>query len=365
MDITNIPDQKEFDNHELVAFCNDAEAGLSAIIAIHNTTAGPAMGGCRMMRYGTYNEALADVLRLSKGMTYKNIMAGLPYGEGKAVIVADPRKEKTPELLMAFAQQVARFGGRFITGEDVGTTVVDIEVMRRVTSHVRGIPENGPGDPAPMTALGVLKGIETAVKRRLKASDLKGVRIVVQGLGAVGGRLLTLLHEAGATLIVSDIDAERVEAARIQFSATAAPPHLCHVVEADVYAPCALGGTLSERTIADLRDSIIAGAANNQLATAEDGRRLADRGILYAPDYVINAGGVISGALEGPSFDRAELLKHVGCIADTLHEIFVRAEAEKLPTSMVADAMAQERLARARRIRAQKSPIAEAGSKTL
>ncbi len=171
---------EEFDNHELVAFCCDAGTGLLAIIAIHDTSAGPAAGGCRIMRYATFADALADVLRLSKGMTYKAIMAGLPLGGGKAVILADPRKEKTPELLMAFAERVAWLGGTFITGEDVGTTVADIEVMRRVTPHVRGIPANGPGDPSPMTALGVLKGIEAAVKYQLRAHDLKGIRVIVQ-----------------------------------------------------------------------------------------------------------------------------------------------------------------------------------------
>jgi leucine dehydrogenase len=339
---------EEFDNHELVAFCRDAGTGLSAIIAIHDTSAGPAAGGCRMMRYATFADALTDVLRLSKGMTYKAIMAGMPFGGGKAVILADPRKEKTPELLMAFAERVARLGGTFITGEDVGTTVADIEVMRRVTPHVRGIPANGPGDPSPMTALGVLKGIETAVKHQLRAHDLKGIRVIVQGLGAVGWRLSKLLRNAGAILIASDIDLELMEKARTQLGATIVPPDHSPAAEADVYAPCALGGTLSERTIGDLRVSIVAGAANNQLATAEDGRRLADRGVLYAPDYVINAGGLISGALEGPSFDHAELLERVGQIPKTLRDLFTRAEAEKLPTSIVADLTAQERLAQAR-----------------
>src|SRR5260221_904991 len=339
---------EEFDNLELVAFCCDAGTGLLAIIGIHDTSAGPAAGGCRIMRYATFADALADVLRLSKGMTYKAIMAGLPLGGGKAVILADPRKEKTPELLMAFAERVAWLGGTFITGEDVGTTVADIEVMRRVTPHVRGIPANGPGDPSPMTALGVLKGIEAAVKYQLRAHDLKGIRVIVQGLGAVGWRLSKLLRDAGAILIASDIDLERTEKARIQLDATIVPPDHCAAAEADVYAPCALGGILSQRTIADLRVSIVAGAANNQLATAEDGRRLADRGVLYAPDYVINAGGLISGALEGPSFDHAELLERVGQIPKTLRDLFTRAEAEKLPTSIVADLTAQERLAQAR-----------------
>jgi leucine dehydrogenase len=343
-----VVDHPEYDDHELVAVCRNAESGLTAIIALHDTSAGPAMGGCRVARYPALDDALTDVLRLSKGMTYKNIMAGLPYGGGKAVVVADPRTEKTPALLRAFAQAVERLGGSFITGEDVGVTVADIETMRSVTSHVRGIPLNGPGDPSPMTARGVFRGIQTAAMRRLGAADLKGVRVVVQGLGAVGMRLAALLNEAGATLFVSDIEQRRIEEAAHRLGAIGVAANACHAIEAEVYAPCALGGTLSERTIAELRVQVVAGAANNQLATPEDGRRLAEREVLYAPDYVINAGGVISTALEGPSFDPGKLVAHVDMIPVTLAGIFARAAAEGLPTSVVADRVARERLIQAR-----------------
>jgi leucine dehydrogenase len=341
-------DHKEFSNHEMVIVCRDEAAGLSALIAIHSTTAGPAMGGCRISAYQTEDEAITDVLRLSRGMTYKNVMAGLPFGGGKAVIVADPHTEKTPQLLRAFATRVDRLGGTFITGEDIGTTVTDIETMRAVTPHVRGIPENGPGDPSPMTALGVFAGIQAAVGHQLKIPNLKGVRVIVQGLGAVGMRLAKMLNDARARLIVSDIDHERVIRVCDRFGATAASPESCHAEEADVFAPCARGALLRKETIEDLRVSVVAGAANNQLATSRDGQRLMDRGILYAPDYVINAGGVISTALEGPSFDGTILLERVHRIADLLREIFHRADAEAIPTSVMADRMAEERLAKLR-----------------
>lgn len=344
----------EYDDHELISFCRDAEAGLTGIIAVHDTAAGPAMGGCRMATYRSVENALTDVLRLSKGMSYKNIMAGLPYGGGKAVIIADPRTQKTPQLLTAFARNVERLNGSFITGEDVGTTVADIQLMRRYTGNVRGIPENGPGDPSPMTALGTFHAIEAAVRHRLGASDLKDIRVVVQGLGAVGMRLAALLHDAGASLVVSDIDPARVEDATARFDATPALPTACHLVDADVYAPCALGATLNESNIAELRATVVAGAANNQLATPEDGRRLADKGVLYAPDYVVNAGGVISTALEGLSFNHDVLMLKVATIASTLQTIFARADHQQLPTSVVADRMAQERLAAARAERAIK-----------
>ncbi|GGE20188.1 leucine dehydrogenase [Aureimonas endophytica] len=339
---------REFDAHELVATCFDARSGLNAIIAVHDTSAGPAMGGCRIAPYQDMDAALTDVLRLSRGMTYKNIMAGLPYGGGKAVIVADPKAQKTPALITAFARRVGQLGGTFVTGEDVGTTVEDIQLMRQVTPHVRGIPENGPGDPSPMTALGVFCGIEAAVRHRLGRGDLAGSSVIVQGLGAVGFRLAELLHRAGVRLIISDLDPQRLTAARTAFGATIIEPDRCHAAEADVYAPCAMGGGMNARTIPELRVAIVAGAANNQLSTPTDGERIASRGILYAPDYVINAGGVISTALEGPGFDRAILLARVKRIATTLEEIFGRAAGQKLATSQVAEEMARERLVIAR-----------------
>lgn len=338
-------DHSEFDDHEAVVFCRDPRSGLSAIIAIHDTSAGPAMGGTRMIDYRSEADAMTDALRLSRGMSYKNVMAGLPYGGGKAVIIGDPGTDKSAERLKAFARHVDRLGGTFITGEDVGISVNDVQTMRSVTPHVRGIPENGPGDPSPMTALGVFEGMKAAVRHRHGSADLHGARVLIHGLGAVGMRLAPLLHEAGAKLVVTDIDAEKTRAARARFRAEVASPDAWSDAEMDIYAPCALGATLNEFTIPALKATVIAGAANNQLATRSDGQRLFNRGILYAPDYVINAGGVISTALEGPDFDATALHERVVAIGDTLQALFQQAESSGTPTSEVADQIARERLA--------------------
>lgn len=337
----------EYKDHEHVQFVCDINAGLMAIIAIHSTVAGPAMGGCRMRTYGSADDALTDALRLSSGMTKKNIMAGLPYGGAKAVIIGDPKAQKDPTLLRAFASRIQDFGGRFITGEDVGISVEDVEIMRSVTPHVRGIPQNGPGDPSPMTALGVFGGIRKAVELRLGKDDLVGVRVLVQGLGAVGNNLADLLHRAGAKLFVCDIDEKRVTDAATAYGAVAVSSCDWQDAEVDLYAPCALGATLEESSIARLRAKIVAGAANNQLSTPEDGMRLFNRGILYAPDYVINAGGVMSTALEGPNFDQSELLARVNSIASTLETVFSKSREENRPTSEIADRLAAQRLAEA------------------
>ena len=341
-------DNLEFDGHEAVLFCHDRPSGLRAIISIHNTNVGPAMGGCRMAAYTSENEALTDVLRLSKGMSYKNIMAGLPFGGGKAVIIANPATDKSPELLKAFAAQVEKLGGHFITGEDVGIGVPDVQVMRTVTPHVRGIPENGPGDPSPMTALGVFESMKVAVQHAFSRDTLRDIGVHVQGLGAVGMRLSALLAEAGAKLVVSDVDSNKCEEAASRFSAEVIATDQWPDADAEIYAPCALGATLNEETIPKLQSAIVAGAANNQLARPEDGNRLHEKGTLYIPDYVINAGGVISTALEGPTFDRNILLKRVTGIAETVEAIITRAKDEQIPANIIADKMAQEKLMAAR-----------------
>jgi leucine dehydrogenase len=337
----------EFSDHEVVAFCSDPDSSLRAIIALHSTRAGPAMGGCRIADYADTDAALTDVLRLSKGMSYKNIMANLPYGGGKAVIIANPRTEKTPAKFAAFARHVERLNGSYITGEDVGTTVADMELMRLTTAHVRGIPANGPGDPSPMTARGVFGGIRAAVSNVHGAADLDGITVCVQGLGGVGSHLACLLHEAGAKLLVADVDAARTEKAVAAFGATIVSAAECHAAKADVFAPCALGAVLNASSISEIKARIVAGAANNQLARETDGALLHTRGILYAPDFVINAGGVISTALEGPGFDPNELTDRVDRIADTLRLVFECADAERQPTSQIAVRMAEERLAAA------------------
>jgi leucine dehydrogenase len=337
-----------FDDHEQVVFCSDAEAGLRAIIAIHDTTLGPALGGTRMWSYLSEAVALEDALRLSRGMTYKNALANLPYGGGKAVIIGSADTDKTPELLRAFARHVNRLAGRFITGVDVGLAKADVDSMAEVTPHVRGTSNGRVGDPAPYTTLGVFKGIEAAVAHQLCSDNLQGVSVCVQGLGAVGMRLCRLLHRAGAVLTVADIREAAVRHAEEQFGATAVDPRHAHATDVDVFSPCALGAVLNHQTIPEIRARVVAGSANNQLARDEDGALLWKRGILYAPDYVINAGGVMAIAQDGPEFDPQRLLRDVLRIAETLRHVFERAEAEGIPTSVIADRMAKERLARSR-----------------
>ncbi len=339
-----------FAGHEQVAFFADAATGLRAIVAIHDTRLGPALGGCRFWPYPDDEAALHDVLRLARGMTYKSALAGLPLGGGKSVIIGDPRTAKTPELLTTFGRCVERLGGLYIVAEDVGTTTADMAVIRQATRHVAGL--TGPdysGDPSPATAFGVFEGIRAAVRHRLRRHDLAGVHVVVQGLGAVGRKLSERLAAAGARLTVSDIDAARTAAAERELGATVVPPDAVLDVAADVFAPCALGGIIDDETVARLRVAVVAGSANNQLAESRHGAALAARGILYAPDYVINAGGVINVAHEplgrpGRRYDRERAFAQVAAIGPTLAAIFERAAREGLPTDVVADHIAEERL---------------------
>ncbi|MES2116091.1 MAG: Glu/Leu/Phe/Val dehydrogenase dimerization domain-containing protein [Pseudomonadota bacterium] len=332
----------EFSHHENVVFCRDAASGLSAIIAIHSTVLGPGLGGCRMAPYGSDMDALSDVLRLSRGMTYKNALAGLPYGGAKAVIIGDPYADKTPAMLAAFGRHIEHMAGRYITGEDVGISVADMEAARSATAHVRGIAEGGAGDPSPATAYGVFAGIQAALLHRTGSHDLRGKIVSLQGLGNVGMHLLDALASAGAEVYVSDVRPDRVAAAVSRYGARTVEASDAHQVQADVFAPCALGAVLNASSISELGAGIVAGAANNQLALPEDGERLRARGILYCPDYVINAGGVISIAHEGPCFERARMLREVARIGDTLGAIFRDAEAASLPTEVVADRRAEE-----------------------
>lgn len=336
----------EFDSHEQIIAFHDRGSGVRAIIAIHDTRLGPAMGGTRMWPYASSVEALTDVLRLSRGMTYKNAVAGIDFGGGKAVIIGDPARQKSPALLRAYARRVDSLRGLFITGEDVGMGQEDIEIIADHTAHVRGT-RAGLGDPSPYTALGVVSGIRAAVAAALGRSELAGLRISIQGLGHVGMNLARRLAQAGARLIVSDLRAAAVGRAMREFQACAVEPHAAHAVECDVFAPCALGGVLNEKSIAEIRAPIVAGSANNQLATPKDGARLAARGILYAPDYVINAGGVISIALGRSAADAAAVRKHALGIGKTLAEIFRRAEESGRPTAEIADQIAEERLSAA------------------
>lgn len=338
---------RDFDNHEQVSFAADPETGLRAIIAIHDTTRGPALGGCRMWAYAGEAEAIRDVLRLSRGMTYKNALAELPFGGGKSVILGDPRTAKTPALMRAMGRAVDRMCGRYIVAEDVGTTVADVVEMHRCTRHVAGLPveQGGSGDPSPATAFGVFTGMRAAVQYRLRRNTLDGLRVSVQGLGHVGWHLCQHLAEAGARLIVTDIRRDSVERAAAQFDATPVAPNDIYDVEADVFAPCALGAILNDDTVPRLKVAVVAGAANNQLAESRHGAMLADRGILYAPDYAINAGGVINISYEiRGRYDRAACFQHIARIYDTMMAIFARAEAEGIPTHLAADRLAEERL---------------------
>jgi leucine dehydrogenase len=342
-------DAADFADHEEVVFCRDASAGLKAIIAIHSTARGPALGGCRIHLYPDEQAAITDVLRLARGMTYKAAMADLPFGGGKAVIIADPKRDKNERLLTAFGRAVERLGGRYITAEDSGSTVADMEIVRRATRHVVGTSSEsgGAGDPSPATAWGVFHGIRAAAHHRLRRDDIAGLRIAVQGLGAVGRHLCRHLREAGAELVVADLDPTAVRRIVEEFGATAVAPEAVYDQNVDVFAPCALGAVLNDDTVPRLKASIVAGAANNQLARPEHGRALAARDILYAPDYVINAGGIIHIAHEGPSYDRAAAFRHVARIYDTLLAVFARADQEKVATSDAADRIAAQRIAAA------------------
>ena len=337
-------DHPEFRDHEDVVFACDRETGLSAIIAIHSTTLGPSLGGCRVWPYATSAEALTDALRLSRGMTYKNALAGLDLGGGKAVIIADPRKDKTPAMMEAFGRHVDRLSGTYITAEDVGVSPDDMEHISRATNHVRGTRATGLGDPSPYTALGVFTGIRASARHVYGTDDLSGLTVSVQRLGHVGFDVTERLHEAGAKLVVSDIHAPSVLKAIETFGARAVDPAEAHRVEADIFVPCALGAGLNATTIPQIQAKIVAGAANNQLQTAADGEALKARGILYAPDYAINAGGVISIALATPGGNDEAVRVKTLAIGDTLTEIFERAKAEDRTPEQIADRIAEERL---------------------
>ena len=341
-------DTREFDGHELVVFGHDARTGLRAIIAIHSTALGPAAGGCRMWPYATTAEAMADVLRLSRGMSYKNAMAGLPLGGGKAVIIGDSRKAKTAELFEAFGRLVESLGGRYVTAEDVGTTTTDMANVARATRYVAGLgaaPGQAGGDPGPKTALGVHLGIKAAVKFRLGRSDLEGVKVAIQGLGGVGQHLCGLLAAEGAELYVADVQTSAVQRAQERFKAHAVAVEEVLALDVDVLSPCALGAVLNSKSTPRVRARIIAGAANNQLAQDADGAALQAAGILYAPDYVINAGGIISVSREYQGgVSEAQVIADIQAIPARLTEIFERARRENRPTNQVADQTARERL---------------------
>jgi leucine dehydrogenase len=343
-------DQIHEAHHEQVVFCHDAESGLDSIIAIHDTTLGPALGGTRMWPYRSADEALTDVLRLSEGMTYKAAVADLELGGGKAVIIGDSKRDKTPELLRAHGRFVDTLGGRYITAEDVGIGVEDMEYVYEETKHVTGIRStpHGSGDPSPVTAYGVYNGIKASARKKLGTDELKGIRIAVQGAGHVGYHLCENLAAEGAVLTICDIDEDRVQKAVADFGATPVESDAIYDVECDVFAPCALGAIINDGTLRRLRCSIVAGAANNQLEEDRHGDALDAKGILYAPDYVINAGGLINvyGELVGYGLETAK--EKARGIYGTLLSIYDIAEEEAIPTYRAADRLARERIRKAR-----------------
>lgn len=345
-------DHPEFDQHETVQFVDEPESGLKAIIAIHSTALGPAAGGCRRWKYASNRDALTDVLRLSRGMTYKNAVAGLPFGGGKSVIIADDRAPKSPELFRAFGRAIESLGGRYITAEDVGIGIDDMRIVREETAYVSGLPQSGEsagGDPSPWTARGVFLGIEAAARARLGAESLQGLRIAVQGVGNVGLHLCRMLADAGAVLLVADVNRDNLNRVKTEVSVETVSPTDILFSDVDILAPCALGNVLNAQTIPKLKTSVVAGAANNQLSAEGDGKRLADRDILYAPDYVINAGGVISVAREylGQSSEE-EVREEVGRIPERLSRIFSASKKEGRPTNVIADELARSIVAAAR-----------------
>lgn len=331
--------------HEQVTYYHDQETGLRAIIAIHSTQLGPALGGCRVWPYESEAAALNDVLRLSKAMTYKNAAMGLALGGGKAVIIADPRRGTTPELFEAFGRAVENLGGRYITAEDVGTTPEDMVAVKRMTSYVAGLPETS-GDPSPATAFGIFNGIKACLIHAFGSDDLHGRRVAVQGLGAVGMNLSRYLHENGAKLIVTDISQQRIDAAVADFGAETVESEAIYDVECDVFSPCALGGVINDDTIGRFKAKIVAGSANNQLAEPRHAVTLKERGILYAPDFIINGGGVINIAeeLSPAGYDHDRAYARVALIGDKVARALTTADERGISTDAAAVLLAEERL---------------------
>jgi leucine dehydrogenase len=339
----------DYDDHEQVVFCNDKDSGLKAIISIHSTALGPAVGGCRMWQYDSDEGALIDVLRLSRGMSYKNALAGLKMGGGKSVIIGNSKTMKSEKLFNAFGRFINDLGGKYISAEDVGITPKDMGMMHQKTPHVVGL-EGRSGDPSPLTAYGVYKGIKAAAKYRLGRNDLSGLKVAIQGIGHVGYYLCEYLSQENAEIIVADINKESIDRLTDNFTVKVVNSDDIYHQDTDVYSPCALGATLNDTTLSQLKCSIIAGAANNQLAEDRHGEQLKKQGILYTPDYVINAGGIInvSFEIEGKAYNKQDALNKVDNIYGTLLEIFERADFENKTTNSVADALARCRIAAAK-----------------
>jgi leucine dehydrogenase len=333
--------------HEEVVYCHNKDAGLKAIIAIHNTVLGPALGGTRMWAYKTEQDALNDVLRLSRGMTYKAAVAGLNLGGGKAVIIGDPNKDKSEALFRAFGRYIASLNGRYITAEDVGIDVNDMEYVLKETEYVTGVHQvhGGSGDPSPFTAYGTLQGLLATLNKKYGNEEVGKYSYAVQGVGHVGFEFVKLLREAGAKVFVTDINQEAVQRCVVDYGCEAVGLDEIYDVDADVYSPCALGGTVNADTIDRIKAKIICGAANNQLATDEIGDEITRRGVLYAPDYAVNAGGLMNVSIEFDGYNRERAMRMMRTIYYNLGKIYQIAERDGIPTYMAADRMAEERIA--------------------
>jgi leucine dehydrogenase len=342
-------------DYEQMVICQDKQSGLKAIICIHDTTLGPALGGTRMWTYETEDAAIEDALRLAKGMTYKNAAAGLNLGGGKTVIIGDPKKDKNEEMFRAFGRYIQGLNGRYITAEDVGTTVEDMDLIYQETQFVTGVsPAFGSsGNPSPVTAYGVYRGMKAAAMEAFGTDSLEGKVIAVQGVGHVAYTLCKHLHEEGASLIVTDINKEAVERAVTDFGAKAVEIDEIYSVDCDIFAPCALGAIINDDTIPQIKAKVIAGAANNQLKETRHGDAIHEMGIVYAPDYVINAGGVINVADELNGYNRDRAMKKVETIYDNIASVIEISKRDNIPTYLAADRLAEERIERMRMSRSQ------------
>lgn len=339
--------QLSFDNHEQIVFCNDEDTGLKAIIGIHNTTLGPALGGTRMWQYNSEWEALNDVLRLSRGMTFKSAITGLDLGGGKAVIIGDAKTQKNDKIMRSFGEFVHSLSGKYITAEDVGMETHDMDVIREVTPHVVGVSESigGLGNPSPVTGFGIYMGMKAAVKHRFGTDSLNGKKVLVQGVGHVGETVVKHITEEGAQVILNDINEARLEELSKKYNAKIVLGNDIYGLDIDVYSPCALGATINDITIPQLKAKVIAGAANNQLADeVKHGQMLKEKGIAYAPDFLINAGGIINVYGEVVGYDKEESLKRTENIYNTTLEIFKLSEKENITTHRAAFNIAQNRI---------------------
>ncbi|MEA0563687.1 Leu/Phe/Val dehydrogenase [Lysinibacillus irui] len=342
-------------DYEQLVFCQDEASGLKAVIAIHDTTLGPALGGARMWTYASEENAIEDALRLARGMTYKNAAAGLNLGGGKTVIIGDPFKDKNEEMFRALGRFIQGLNGRYITAEDVGTTVSDMDLIHEETNYVTGIsPAFGSsGNPSPVTAYGVYRGMKAAAKEAFGSDSLEGLKISVQGLGNVAYKLCEYLHNEGAKLVVTDINQAAIDRVVNDFDAMAVAPDEIYAQEVDIFSPCALGAILNDETIPQLKAKVIAGSANNQLRDSRHGDYLHELGIVYAPDYVINAGGVINVADELYGYNRERAMKRVDGIYDSIEKIFAISKRDGIPTYVAANRLAEERIARVAKSRSQ------------